>query len=212
MREYLSILRIKQSLTLKDNKDNHLVSKHFVPSVLFCWHFMASSGRKALVPLMPTSIMQPWSSTLSTHPLNTWITNKIKSAYTLLKNETEPFSWRFIAHHSSFYRSRGEILVEQLWIDGQLDAEQPSFSYMHLGNNTSEQHARLEKVHKRADLLRRRRRFQKRIKEFIMSRTPLVLTEQANLRVIAWIQLLTEQLGVRVTDVPDAQVTLQATR
>lgn len=41
-----------------------------IPSCLCCC--AAFLGRKALVPLMPMSIMYPWSSTLSTHPLNTY--------------------------------------------------------------------------------------------------------------------------------------------
>lgn len=50
------------------------------------------------------------------------------------------------------------------------------------------------------------------LNEAIMHWDWTVLIELSHLRVHVWIQLLAQQPGVRVTDVPDAEVALQATR
>ena len=61
-----------------------------------------------------------------------------------------------MTHHAGFQRARGESLVDQLWIDWQLDAKRASFGHIQLGNHTPDQHAGVEDLSQRAVLLGRK--------------------------------------------------------
>lgn len=58
-----------------------------------------------------------------------------------------------MTHYASLQRAGGQRLIEQLRVDGELDAERASSSYVQLDNHTPQHHARVEEVGQRADLL-----------------------------------------------------------
>ena len=89
----------------------------------------------------------------STHSINYSIFFFSWWMFKILKIECLVNRWSFLSHHASFQRVWSESLVNQLWIDWQLDANGASFGYIQLGNHTPEHHARVEEVWQRVNLL-----------------------------------------------------------
>lgn len=118
-----------------------------------------------------------------------------------------------MVHHSSFQGAWGETLVDELWIDRQLDAKWTSLGCIQLGNYASEHHARAKKMWQGVDVLWSKSTGT-RLKMLSQNCEPIHSLFNWSLQAyicVSGIQLLIEQLGVWGTDVTDAEEALQAT-
>lgn len=202
---------------------------HFKTSLTPSWLLgMFFLGRKVLVPLTPMSTMYPWSSTLSTHPLKTWSFHKVNQTCAKNLKEKGPISQdvQWVITMPAFRELVVSALLTSLGSTDSLMLSKPPFEMSnlateHLNTMPGQKRCGSEQISCRGISWIQKISFGRMCSKLNTSNHLMTVTALPNIHTaqtlqtylhIAWIQLFTKHLRIRLTDVFDTKEALQATR